>query len=617
MKTIPLKLLLILLSLFWQYAFAQTKPGTLDPDFGTEGKIKLDFGHINQPYGHARALAVQPDGKIVVVGDYYYNRRDYVKAFYRFKEDGTNDSSFGNSGAAIFINDSLRRKILRPSSILIQPDGKILSGGNYYNKLYSAQGFILTRLLATGNIDEQFGKNGEVIFDEKSDNNPAGFSGLATQRNGKILVAYSFNENAVARYTKNGKTDSAFGVNGKLIIDSYLSNSITDIAIQPDDKVLILIVDRTNGANNWNFKIVRILPDGVFDSSFGDKGVRIIDFNNTQDGPSSFTILPDGGILIAGSVWGDTGFTGVVKLKSNGSIDSSFAVNGKAIYSMDGIFAPIKILAASDGKFFVTGNALGRFNYDGTKDSAFGYNGFTSDHQASQDAALQKDDKLLILVYSQFEARRYNGDQPIEVQLLKDIAMNEGDAGITTASFKLVLNRASAYDVKVNYSTLDGSAVSGSDYVGATGNAVIKSGKITKDILVNIIGDILPEKSEKFALVIINPINAALGSKDTAVCNIKNDDIGFAFSTEAVIADGNIKGIKIYPNPAKDILRIEGFNAFNKTSISVIDMNGNIVLKTTSANNNCTLNIQRLSAGVYELKMESGGKTKTMKFVKE
>ena len=73
--------LIFALTLFCLNSYGQTKPGTLDPSFGTDGRVKLDFGYTNQTYGHTRTVAIQPDGKIIIGSLYYYHRNDYVKAF--------------------------------------------------------------------------------------------------------------------------------------------------------------------------------------------------------------------------------------------------------------------------------------------------------------------------------------------------------------------------------------------------------------------------------------------------------------------------------------------------------------------------------------------------------
>lgn len=75
--------------------------------------------------------------------------------------------------------------------------------------------------------------------------------------------------------------------------------------------------------------------------------------------------------------------------------------------------------------------------------------------------------------------------------------------------------------------------------------------------------------------------------------------------------------VKLYPNPVKDILVLEGLNANTKTAISIIDLQGNILAKTFTTNSTYTWNIKQLPAGNYYVRIEADKKVVTMKFVKE
>ena len=103
--------------------------GSLDTTFGTGGKVETDFGQQNED--DAYALAIQPDGKIVVVGDTAVtvgSVTSNVFAMARYNTNGTLDSSFGPNG-----NGLVTTKILGnddASSVVIQPDGKIVVAGS-------------------------------------------------------------------------------------------------------------------------------------------------------------------------------------------------------------------------------------------------------------------------------------------------------------------------------------------------------------------------------------------------------------------------------------------------------------------------------------------------------
>ena len=88
-------------------------------------------------------------------------------------------------------------------------------------------------------------------------------------------------------------------------------------------------------------------------------------------------------------------------------------------------------------------------------------------------------------------------------------------------------------------------------------------------------------------------------------------------STVAAIIDQEKNAVKVYPNPARDNIKIEGLDASKITGISIVDIRGNIVLKTTTLAASLTMNIQQLVAGVYYIKLENSAIMQTIKIVKE
>jgi hypothetical protein len=99
-------------------------------------------------------------------------------------------------------------------------------------------------------------------------------------------------------------------------------------------------------------------------------------------------------------------------------------------------------------------------------------------------------------------------------------------------------------------------------------------------------------------------------------CGEKNVDD--ATSTDDVIAvSKNNAIIELYPNPAKDVLKVEGLNTLSKTTLSLFNISGKLIQQATANSANYSFNIQKLSAGNYYITIQSGEKTATLKFVKE
>jgi len=119
-------------------------------------------------------------------------------------------------------------------------------------------------------------------------------------------------------------------------------------------------------------------------------------------------------------------------------------------------------------------------------------------------------------------------------------------------------------------------------------------------------------------LVLSSPVNAILGALDSATCTIKNDDPSFAFNA-ANSENISVKNssVQLYPNPVKDILTIQGLDANATSNISITDVQGNVVAKTTTTDTHYSWNIKQLAAGTYFIKIESRSKIETIKFIKQ
>ena len=137
---------------------AQAAGGDLDPTFGTGGQVMTDFNHSTDI---ANAVALQPDGKLVVVGQTYTNNdfsgEDFAVA--RYNTDGTLDTTFGTRGK---VRTDFPGLAAVASSVLIQPDGKILVAGGAFPNFTFLGDFELVRYNPNGSLDTSFGNGGIV-----------------------------------------------------------------------------------------------------------------------------------------------------------------------------------------------------------------------------------------------------------------------------------------------------------------------------------------------------------------------------------------------------------------------------------------------------------------------
>ncbi|HRH48627.1 MAG TPA: Calx-beta domain-containing protein [Panacibacter sp.] len=600
-KVLPFLIILISFSTF---SFAQA--GTLDSSFGINGQVLTSF---SQPeFAFAPSNAIQKDGKILVTA---VNTPDINFTLLRFESTGNPDSAFGINGKVTTHFDvGVWGSIA--TSVILQPDGKIIEAGYIYSESY----FALVRFLPNGSIDYSFGNNGKVLTYINDFIAITELHTIRLQTDGKILAGgSSFSGSHLFRYLPNGVIDSAFGVNGSLNLN--LGYRINDLQIQNDGKIIV-------ASNHWNaetfkenFAIYRLLTNGNFDSTFGNNGEIFTDFP-VDATPFSLGILKDGSIIVGGISTSAT----LVKYKSTGLLDSSFAING--VFKTVGLIT-YKVLIQNDDKIIGASlyGYIFRLQTNGLLDSTFGINGIESINSTSLfSAALQGDGKIVatgltgINNVSYITVARFKGD-PSTISIKKNISIKEGNTGLTAAVFQLVLNKASTLPVQVKIKTIDGTAINGTDYNGNSATLTIKPGKLSAKVTVNIIGDVIREPNETFSLVISDPVNATLGDLDTATCVIKNDDAGFAISNATEDELNQTNGIKVYPNPVKDNLQIEGLLTTAKTILSITDISGNRILSTTVTGSNYNWHISKLKPGSYILEIISDGKIITRTFIKQ
>lgn len=167
--------------------------GDLDPSFGTGGKVVTFFPDNNEP----RKIAVQPDGKIVVLGQNYdHDYNNFTDFLGRYNPDGTVDTSFGMNGRVLIPYQTQPFGFLRDGPVIL-PNGKILVCGNQYVAANRTV-FIVLRFNGNGSLDTSFGTNGSAIASFGTDNDRWD-SGehMLVQPDGRIVVAGYAENNCV------------------------------------------------------------------------------------------------------------------------------------------------------------------------------------------------------------------------------------------------------------------------------------------------------------------------------------------------------------------------------------------------------------------------------------
>lgn len=219
------------------FTFVRLNPdGSFDSTFDNDGVFVVPQSANARPtYG--RAVALQTDGKIVAAGFDGGGQTSDI-AVIRCNSDGSLDSTFG-SGGVVFTNISDQQKDTA-NDLAIQPDGKIVVVGTSAYKTNSVA--VLARYNTDGSLDTSFGKNGRVappIYVGAA----GSASGVALQADGKILIAQGrdlllFATFNVSRYETNGSLDNTFGRFGTVTAPIGYVATAAAVALQPDGRIV-------------------------------------------------------------------------------------------------------------------------------------------------------------------------------------------------------------------------------------------------------------------------------------------------------------------------------------------------------------------------------------------
>ncbi|HYV92540.1 MAG TPA: T9SS type A sorting domain-containing protein [Chitinophagales bacterium] len=276
--------------------------GTLDSNFGDNGIVKTSFGLLADAY--ANSVVIQSDGKIILGGYKKYNYLNHDFILVRYNTDGSVDSSFGDEGIVITsfgdYTDSYGR------SLALQANGKIVMVGSSYDSNNSPN-YAIARYNTDGSLDSSFSADGLLTFDFDGESDEA--HAIAIQTDGKMVVAgYSRLDSAqltqnnfsIARIDTDGTLDVSFSGDGKNVTDFNSQNDhAACIAIQNDNKI---VVGGYSRYGDQDFELARYNSNGTIDLSFGSLGKVTTSFfpNYSGDEAYSVVIQSDGKIVLAG-----------------------------------------------------------------------------------------------------------------------------------------------------------------------------------------------------------------------------------------------------------------------------------------------------------------------------
>lgn len=363
-----------------------------DPSFGQGGQVTTQLGGSDD---EARALTILPDGRAVQVGE---ARPDAGSlrgfAAVRYLAGGGLDPSFGGGGTVFTaFSDTFGSGA---NAVAPQPDGKLVLAGFARHPERAHDGFAVVRYLQDGRLDPTFAGSGGVItaVDPQSGagHNDIGRA-VAVDPQGRILVAGetggAFKDLALVRYLADGSLDPAFGDGGGVVTDLGGDDRAQALALQPDGK--ILVAGSGGRTSNEDFVLVRYLPDGRLDPSFGQGGHVTTDFRGGADRGQGLALRPDGKIVVGGVLQLSGGCEpratceryglALAQYSSAGQLDPGFGQGGKVALDLITSSGGYGLARLSDGHLALVGHvgnedfAVALLREDGRPEASFGEDG--------------------------------------------------------------------------------------------------------------------------------------------------------------------------------------------------------------------------------------------------
>jgi uncharacterized delta-60 repeat protein len=306
--------------------------GSLDRSFSGDGRAIVDAGGED----YANAVAVAPDGKIVVAGVRRTGLAIDDFAVVRLESDGDPDPTFNPAGTRPGVKALEGDAYDRAEEVVVQPDGKIVVAGR------GRDDYAIARLEVDGDVDgttfELDGPAGLVTVDT-----------LALDGAGRILAAES---SGVARFLGSGALDDTFAGDGTAPTPKDTSQ-VFDVLIEPGGRIVIA---GDAGDVDTRMFLGRLTAKGELDTTFGSGGTAAPEFEGAEVS-AAVARQADGKLLLVGTT-AEAGVTmAVARYDAKGALDTSYGNGGRLTLAFGFPAAAGDAAIQPDGKLVVAGVA--------------------------------------------------------------------------------------------------------------------------------------------------------------------------------------------------------------------------------------------------------------------
>lgn len=486
------------------------------------------------------------------------------------------DTTFGFNGN---VRTSIGTSNEMAYRVLIQSDGKTLVAGDQTdNPIFGPQRFAIVRYLSNGTLDSSFGTNGKATFLFQSQ---SFLNDMSLQSDGKILLAgQSTSGYCVARVSTDGTLDTSFGTNGFTVLaPAFGSAAINSVVVYEDDSFLVSGTETVQNTTNYSLKLIKFTSTGLVDTSFGNQGILVPNFDFESNLGGKIKIQTDGKIIIGGTS----------KISENNTLIE------KTYFS--------------------------RLNVNGTLDTFFGTNGvlFLEDNYSLKDFIIDNNNEIIFIGNTNTNAQGTNGDVYISkynnLGLLDSSFGNNGRTVVSVNSFAEYANTITKQS--------DGKFLLGGSYFNSSSTTdglivrFLQNGQLDNSFGTNGAFQIgVTNGTDIITDMIMTPNNQILTT------GYANYSTNFDFSTLRInidiTLDNNIEVrnfFHVYPNPVTDVFNIVSQELIE--SVELYDLKGKLLSKKVQNTSECILSAADLPKGVYLIKVTSQKGVYTEKIVKE
>lgn len=605
--------------------------GTPDNTFGASGVLTLYSGTENNFGWFAFA---QPDST-AIIGASIFDGIKYQPGLYHVLTDGTVDINFGNNGTGGRTFDL--GKSIQLTAVL-QSDGNLLFCGTDFEN--GNKKVAVSRIHSSGVIDSSFGSNGTIaLWTIDSVYSYCVMEDMLALNDGKIFCAGTVtNEMVFFRLNSDGTLDSSYGSGGYYVPNQRVetigfyyntpaimmsSDGISTYAVEEVHTYLLGDEDLVNKNIPNSVILHKLNASGLPDTSFGSGGSRELVFHDWQTayyGWSDLKLMSDGKLLFAGDKLDQNNYneTFIARLKADGTLDSTFAIDGEYHFVLTNEFHSGKIGLRSDGLINFATTSYGGIEYldvarltvDGTPDLNFGTNGIQSMQVDFIDVSqlfLQPDNKVLILLTK--------GTDPYTAML----RLNEDGTIDTNFAVNGYLSSP-----ELIYGQLGAQ-------LQPDGNILFCNGILTNGLGVNkyfsngdpdlsfgVNGETSftgadPSGSDIHLVRLQSDNKILIGTEDYLdffLARLLND-----FAVSANAPSGKASWL-VYPNPASDILFVRNCK---RGILSIQDISGKVLVKESIEKDEPlkSIEVSSLQPGMYFLTLENDQEMMTAKFQKQ